>query len=64
MHVEARPLASVTVSVTVLAPRLAHVNEEGETDIETIPQLSLDPLFICAAVIEAVPPALRFTEIF
>ena len=38
--VELLPLWSVTVSVTVFAPRLAQVNDEGETLIEAIVQLS------------------------
>jgi len=43
------------VRATVFAPTFAQVNEFGVTDIETIEQLSLEPLLICAAVIDAVP---------
>ena len=55
MQVEIFPLTSVTVSVTVFAPTLAQVNEEGETAREAIPQASELPLLIWAAVIVAVP---------
>ena len=64
VQVETLPLTSVTVKVTVLAPTLAHVKEEGETASEAIPHASELPLLICEAIIEAVPPALKFTVIF
>lgn len=51
------PLTSVTVSTTVLTPVLAQVKVEGETVKTPIPQLSVLPLFICAAVTVAVPLA-------
>ena len=56
-QVDTFPLLSVTVSVTVLAPTFAQVNELGATDILAIPQASDEPLSICAAVIEALPDA-------
>ena len=58
MHVPVLPLSSVTDNVTVLAPRLAQVNELGETLIEAIVQLSVLPLLTCEAVMLAVPDAL------
>lgn len=64
VQVETFPLLSVTVNVTVFEPILAHVNVDGETESEAIPQASFDPLFTCAAVIEAVPAAFRFTVTF
>jgi len=64
VQVETFPFTSVTVSVTVLLPTLAQVNELGETVTEAIPQLSEEPLLICEAVIEAVPAALRLTDMF
>jgi hypothetical protein len=64
VQVEVFPFASVTVKVTVFAPTLAHVNAEGETDSEAIPQASVEPLLTCAAVMVALPDELRFTEIF
>jgi len=56
--------ASFTVSVTVLAPLLAHVNVLGLTVRETMPQLSLLPLSTSAAVIEALPLASSATVAF
>jgi hypothetical protein len=64
VQVEVFPFASVTVKVTVFAPTLAHVNAEGETESEAIPQASVEPLLTCAAVIVALPNELRFSEIF
>ena len=49
------PLPSVTVNVTVLFPRLAHVNKFGETVMEAMVQLSVDPLLIVAGVTVSVP---------
>ena len=57
------PEGSETESVTVLAPRLAQVKEEGDT-LRVTPQASDEPLFTWAAVIEAVPLAARFTVTF
>jgi len=62
--VEVFPFTSVTVKVTVFGPTFAQVNDEGETLIVAIPQASELPLLTCAALIVAVPPLLRFTEIF
>jgi len=64
VQVETFPFTSVTVSVTVLLPTLAQVNELGETITVAIPQLSLEPLLIWAAVMDAVPAELRFTVTF
>jgi len=58
------PFTSVTVRVTVFAPRLAQVNELGVTFMLAIPQASELPLLIWAAVMEAIPPAFRATVIF
>ena len=55
------PLLSVTDSVTSFGPRFAHVNAFGTTDIETIAQLSKEPLFTCAAVTLACPAPSRNT---
>jgi hypothetical protein len=49
------PLLSVTVNVTVLAPKFEQVNELGETVTVAIPHASFDPLLICAAVMVAFP---------
>ena len=52
------PFISVTVSVTVFAPTFKQLNEScdcPEIAIEAIPQLSLEPLSICAAVTTAFP---------
>ena len=59
VHVDELPSRSVTVNVTVFDPVLAHVKALGETVIVEIPQLSVDPLSICEAVIEAVPEAFK-----
>ena len=48
----------------MLAPTLPQVNEEGETDKEAIPHASELPLFICAAVIVALPEEFKVTVIF
>jgi hypothetical protein len=50
--------ASVTVSVTVLAPVFVQSNEEGDT-LNVTPHASFDPSSTWAAVIDAVPEALR-----
>jgi hypothetical protein len=64
VQVDEFPFTSVTVSVTVFAPVLAQVNEEGETDSEAIPHASVEPLFTCAAVIVAFPDEFKSTDIF
>ncbi len=63
MHVPILPSASVIVSVTLLGPRSAIVKVFGTAFFEAIPQLSVDPLSISSAVIEAFPRASRATEI-
>ena len=55
---------SITVSVTLFAPRSEHVNAEGATDREAIPQASEEPLFTSAAVIVAFPVASKETVMF
>ena len=57
MQVEALPLLSVTVSVTVLAPTLAQVKLLGDTLMPAMPQASEEPLSIWAAVMVALPVA-------
>ena len=64
VQVETLPLTSVTVRVTVLLPTLLQLNVLGETFTVAIPQLSLEPLLIWAAVMDAVPAELRFTVTF
>lgn len=64
LQVEVFPFTSVTVNTTVFVPTLVHVNVDGVTLNEPIPQISEEPLFICAAVIEAVPAAFRLIEMF
>ncbi|MNS29330.1 hypothetical protein D3C72_613270 [compost metagenome] len=49
------PFASVTVNVTVLAPRFVPLKVSGEAVIVAIPQLSDEPLFIAAVVVEPCP---------
>ena len=66
-QVVAFPIASVTVKTTELVPRSPQAKVEGDTDKERLPegvQLSVEPLLICPAVIEAVPLALSWTVIF
>src|SRR5579871_5387452 len=63
LHEDELPASSVTVSVTLLAPRLAQVNEDGDTLREAMLQLSLLPPSTCAAVMLAEPP-LSATVIF
>ena len=53
--VEVLLFTSVAVSVTLLAPIFAHVNEEILTERVVGPQLSVDPLSIFAGVIIALP---------
>ena len=64
VQVELFPLWSVTVNVTVFAPRFEHVNEFGLTVIDAIVQLSVEPLLICAAVMDAVPEEFNATVMF
>src|SRR5262245_26337726 len=60
-HVLVLPFTSTTVRVTGLAPTLAQVKLFGETVLLAMPQASLALAVTLAAVIEAVPPTLRFT---
>lgn len=55
VQVDLLPLASVTVRVTVLGPTLATVNVVCDAVVDTMPQLSVLPPSICAAVMVAVP---------
>lgn len=64
VQVETFPFTSVTVRVTVLLPTLAQLNVLGETVTDAMPQLSLDPLLIWEAVIDAVPAGLKLTVKF
>ena len=57
-------LLSVTVNVTVFAPLLLHVNVDGDTLIEAMPEKSFEPLSTWEAVIEAFPDAPSWTVIF
>ena len=50
------PLGSVAVSVTVLVPVLAHVNDVGVA-LSVTEQLSFEPLSTSAATMEAFPDA-------
>jgi hypothetical protein len=47
--------------LTVFPPAPPQLKEEGVTDTDGVPQLSVEPLFTCAAVMEADPPV-RFTD--
>ena len=55
LQVDVLPLLSVTVKVTVLAPTLEQLKLVLEATKEAIPQASLDPLLISAAVMVALP---------
>ena len=58
------PLPSATVNVTVLDPRFEQVNALWETDCAVaVPQLSVEPLLICDAVMLALLP-LKLTVMF
>ena len=57
MAVEIFPLTSVTVNVTVFAPISLHVKEVESKAKLAIPQLSVDPSSIWAAVIVSFPYA-------
>ena len=52
----ALPDASVTVRVTLLEPRLAQVKLEVESEMDAIPQLSVELLFTWAAVTVTLLP--------
>ena len=54
------PASSVTVKVTVFAPKSAHVNvvtSKPNNKLGVNVQLSVDPLSICKGVILALPEA-------
>jgi hypothetical protein len=51
------PLLSVQVSVTVLAPRLLQVKDDGLTVLVEMTQLSVEPLSTSAATMVALPEA-------
>ncbi len=53
------PLTSVTVKVTVLAPVFEQEKLVTSNDIVAIAQLSVEPLSICAGVIETVPAVFK-----
>ena len=59
VHVAILPLASVTVSVTVLFPTFVQLKVLGETDNDMVPQLSELPLSTCDAASVALPVASR-----
>lgn len=61
LQVAVLPLKSVTVSVTLLVPRLAQVKVEGLTARVMLPQSSELPLLIMAGVTVTFPVASRFT---
>ena len=58
LQVDTLPFTSVTVRVTVFVPMLAQEKLLGLTVTDWMPQLSVLPLLICAAVMLAVPLAL------
>src|SRR5207249_1350425 len=64
VQVEALPLASVTVRVTVLGPTLPQVKLLGLTLREAMPQASLLPLSTSAGVMLAWPVTSSCTVIF
>src|SRR5258707_1338100 len=64
LEVEAMPLLSVTVRVTVFGPTLAQVKLFGLTLLEAMPQASLLPLSISAATMLAWPVTSRWTVMF
>ena len=57
VQVDELPEESVTVSVTAFAPMLRQVNAVGFATLDWMPQISEDPLSICAALILAFPSA-------
>ena len=58
------PFESVTVKITVLAPKLAQVNVLVFNDNVTGPQASVEPLFTWAGVMVTVPALFNWTVIF
>src|SRR5258705_10977616 len=64
LHVAVLLLPSVTVNVTVLAPRFEQLNDVLLADKVTPPHTSELPLSICDAVIVAVPAALKLISMF
>ena len=54
-QVSTLPLTSVTVSTTALAPRSSQSNDELSIAMLAIPQASVEPPSMSAAVMEAVP---------
>ena len=63
VQVAVLPLPSLAVNVTVFAPKLAHVKLVVERPKLGVPQLSVEPLLVCDAVILALPP-LKLTVMF
>ena len=61
MHLAVLFDASVAVTITVLFPTLAAVNEDTLKDIVGLPQLSAEDATTFDAVIEAVPLAFSNT---
>ena len=63
------PFTSVTVNVTIFAPRSAQVNVESLTTIVAIPQLSNDPLLtLCVDIVlvkcvSSLPASLKIGSI-
>ena len=55
VQVSELPLLSVTVKITVLAPKSLQSKVSISKAKEEIPQASLDPLSTCAGVMEASP---------
>ena len=64
VQLEVLPLASVTVSTTLLAPTLEQSKLETSMVVEAIPQASLEPPSTSAAVMEALPLASNCTVMF
>ena len=58
------PLVSVTVNVTEFAPKLVQSKLVGFATKLAITQLSVELSLMSAAVILAVPPVFKFTEMF
>ena len=59
VQVEELPAASVTVNSTWFAPIIVQSKSVMSIAVVSIPQLSVEPLFISAAVIDAFPVASR-----
>ena len=64
IQVSVCPILSVTVSVILLAPKLAHVKLVWDEAKEAIPKSSVDVLSISFAVIVALPIASSWMVIF